>query len=263
MMRDAADEFLTTRTPDEAGLRRVLAVSLAVHVVIVVAIAVAPAGWFSATPPVREVMVISLAGSEGPRSTGTAPIAGKRVDQAVETPKPAPPPPTPPPPQAKPAAQVPVTPPKPATPAATPKPAAVTPPPVAPVSTGAKVQTGTAVADTGSSGTNQGLSFGGGGTGDAVDLSTFNPEWVAKFRQAIERAWQRQQGEAGMVTLRFTVRRDGSIVEGIRAQVVQTTGSYVLEQASIRALINARLPPLPEDYKDPQMVIRLEFKYVR
>jgi protein TonB len=263
MMRDAADEFLMTRTPDEAGLRRVLAISIAIHALVVVAVALAPEGWLTTAPPPREVMVISLAGSEGPRSTGSAPIAGKRVDQAVEKPKPAPPPPTPPPPQAKPAPQVPVAAPKPATPAAATKPAAVTPPPAAPVSTGAKVQTGSAVADTGSAGTNQGLSFGGGGTGDAVDLNTFNPEWVAKFRQAIDRVWQQQQGETGVVTLRFTVRRDGSIVEGIRAQVVQNTGSVVLANASIRALINARLPPLPEDYTRPEMVIRLEFKYAR
>ncbi len=265
-MNTGTIDYLAIRSRDDGTLPRIVGVSLAVHVVGIVIIALLPSSWLSpnTTPP--EVMVISLGGAVGPRSTGTAPIAGKQIDQLAETKRPAPPQPPPqarpdtiPPPTAKPTPPPPKStpPPKPTTA----PPAATTKPPVV----GNRVQTGTAAADTGAAGTNQGLTMtGGAGGGDAVDLNTFDPEWVAKFKDAINRVWNQFQPEAGSVVVRFTINRDGTIEGGFnQLQVLDTSGSFQLEMASKRALISAQLPALPDVYKDPTLIVRLKFDYVR
>lgn len=263
-MKAAVSDILASRSRDEAGLSTLVAYSLAAHLALGVAVALVPPGWFNSIPVEPELMVISLGGAVGPSTTGTAPIAGKRVDQAVEPNRPAPPKPPAaakpddmPPPTAKP------IPPKPAPktppPPTTAPPAATTKPPV----TGAKVQQGTATADTGATGTNTGLTIAGGaGGGDAVDLNNFNREWVAKFKKAVEDVWQQNQGEAGRVELRFTILRDGRVQEAMPS-VTSTTGSVVLQMASIRAIRNAKLPPLPADYSGKELIVRLGFDYKR
>ena len=138
-------------------------------------------------------------------------------------------------------------------------PAATTKPPV----TGAKVQAGKAAADTGASGTADGLTLGGGaGGGDAVDLNTFDPEWTAKFKDAISKTWSRVQPEVGFVVLRFTIERDGTIEGGFnQVQVLEKNVGFNLEMVSKRAVVTARLPPLPVSHKEPVLIVRLRFDY--
>ncbi len=262
-MNTGVTDILAARGVDDSRLTRIVAWSIAIHVGGLVIAALLPPSWLTNTPMKPDVMVISLGGAVGPRSTGTAPISGRQVDAVTESKRPEPPQPpaavkpdTIPPPQSKPA------PPKPAPPKPDPvtaPPAVTTKPPV----TGARVQQGTAAADTGASGINQGLTLtGGAGGGDAVDLSNFNPEWVAKFKDAINRTWQRLQPETGYAVLRFTIRRDGTVVEAV-PQVIESSGSFLLQQASRRALTDARLPPLPADYEGATLVVRLRFDYDR
>lgn len=260
-MRAAVSDVLAARTPDEAGLSRLIGWSVGVHVTGLAVALWLPSGWLGAQPEQPDVMVISLSGTFGERSTGTAPIAGRQVDQAVETPRPQPRPPAAtrpdvmPPPTTKP------IPPKPTPPQTTKAPpAATTKPPV----TGARVQSGTAAADTGASGANQGLTLsGGGGGGDAVDLNNFDPEWTARFRDAISRVWDRIQPDAGSVVLRFAIRRDGTLEPGVLPQVIEGGQHFQLVQTSRRALLNARLPPLPATYEGAQLWVRLRFDYER
>lgn len=264
-MKAAVSDILASRMRDEGGLSKLVGYSLAAHIVVVAAIALAPPGWFNTVAIEPELMVISLGGATGPSTTGTNRIAGIRVDERVETPRPEPPKP--------PAASKPDEMPLPATKPAPPKPAPATPPPpttappatvAKPPVTGAKVQQGTATADTGTAGTNTGLTITGGveGGGDAVDLNNFNREWVAKFKKAIQDVWQQNQGEAGRVELRFTILRDGRVQEDLPG-VLSNTGSIVLQMASIRAIRNAKLPPLPGDYSDDRLIVRLGFDYKR
>jgi outer membrane biosynthesis protein TonB len=262
-VKAAVSDILASRAHNEAGLSRLVGFSLAAHVVVALAVAFAPKGWFHSVPVEPELMVISLGGPTGPSTTGTNAIAGKRVDQVVEPTRPQPPQPPAavkpdemPPPSSKPVPPKPT----PATPPPTTAPtAATTKPPV----TGAKVQQGTAPTDTGATGTNTGLTItGGSGGGDAVDLNNFNREWVAKFKKAIEDAWQQNQGEAGRVELRFTVLRDGRVREDLPG-VLLTTGSFNLQMTSIRAVKTAKLPPLPADYSGSELIIRLGFDYKR
>lgn len=263
-MKAAVSDILASRTRNEAGLSKLVAYSLAVHLAFGAAVALVPPGWFNSIPVEPELMVISLGGATGPSTTGTARIAGKRVDQVVEPNRPQPPTPPAavkpddmPPPTAKPVPPKPV--PKTPPPPTTAPPAATTKPPV----TGAKVQQGTATADTGATGTNTGLTIAGGaGGGDAVDLNNFNREWVRKFEEAITKVWHQNQGEAGRVELRFTILRDGRLLEDMPG-VLSTTGSIVLQMASIRAIKTAALPPLPGDYSGDRLIIRLGFDYKR
>lgn len=260
-MRAAVSDILAARSHPEAGLSRLVGWSVAVHMAGLAVALFLPSGWLGAQPERPDVMVISLSGSFGERSTGAAPIAGKQVDVVVETPRPQPRPPAAtrpdamPPPTTKPVTAKPAPPPTPKAP-----PAATTKPPV----TGARVQSGTAAADTGASGANQGLTLtGGGGGGDAVDLNNFDPEWTAKFRDAINRVWDRIQPDAGYVVLRFAIRRDGSLEPDVLPQVIEGNQHFQLVMASRRALLNARLPPLPASYEGSQLFVRLRFDYER
>lgn len=262
-MHSGLSDVLASRPVDDGRLRTLISWSLVIHVAGLGLLAVLPTSWLGQTPPMEDVMVISLAGVEGPSTTGTAPIAGKQVDVLKEDKRPEPPKPPAttkpdviPPPQAKPTQPKPTPPPQKPT---TAPPAAVTKPPVA----GARVQEGTAKADTGATGVNQGLTVAGGsGGGDAVDLNNFYPEWVAKFKDAINRVWNRNQPETGYVVLRFTIRRNGSVVETVPA-ALEGSGQYLLNSAAQRAVLDARFPPLPDEYTGNELIIRLRFDYDR
>lgn len=258
-MKAAVSDILAARSHDEGGLSKLVGWSLAAHLVFGAIAVFLPTNWLGSQVPPPEIIVISLGGAVGPRSTGTAPIAGKQVDQVTERPTPpAPPaatrPDVMPAPASRPVPQKPTS----APPTQAP-PAATTKPPV----TGARVQTGKAAADTGASGTADGLTLGGGaGGGDAVDLNTFDPEWTAKFKEAISRTWARVQPEVGFVVLRFTIQRDGSIEGGFnQVQVLEKNVGFNLEMVSKRAVMTAKLPPLPASHKDPVLIVRLRFDY--
>lgn len=262
-MKAAVSDILAARSHDEAGLSKLVGVSVVAHLFVIIAVAVLPPGWLTPVTVKPDLMVISLGGAVGPASTGTAPIAGKQVDQVADSRRP-------PPPQPPAAAQPDVLPPPPAKPLP-PKPAPKTPPPVAappaatakPPVTGAKVQSGTAAADTGATGTNSGLTMvGGSGGGDSVDLNNFNREWVMKFEKAITDVWMKNQGEAGRVELRFTILRDGTVVEDLPG-VLSDGGNFRLRMASIRAIKSARIPQLPGDYSGDRLIMRLGFDYKR
>lgn len=263
-MNSGLADVLASRPVDDGRLRTLILRSLAVHVVGVTVLAVAPPSWLGHTPPQNDVMTISLSGAPGERTSGTAPIAGRQVDAVTEQKRPEPPRPPAatkpdpiPPPQAKPVPPKPVPPPQ--TSQTTAPPATTAKPPV----TGARVQEGTAQTDTGASGTNQGLTVSGGaGGGDAVDLNNFYPEWVAKFKDAINRVWQRNQPETGYVVLRFTIRRNGTVVEAVPT-TVEGSGQYALNAAAWRAVSDARFPPLPAEYTGTELIVRLRFDYDR
>jgi len=259
-VRADVSDILAARMPDDRGLSRLVGWSLGIHVAGLAIALFLPSGWLGAQPDKAEVMVISLGGSVGERSTGSTPIAGKQIDQAVERPRPQPPQPPAstrpeqmPPPQTTVTAQ-----PTPPPPKSTAPPAATTKPPV----TGAQVQAGSAAPDTGAQGRADGLTFGGGAVGgDAVDLNAFDPEWVAKFKNSITHVWDRFQPDAGFVVLRFGIRRDGSISTTVPATVIESSRHFSLEMTSRRTLSNARLPPLPASYEGSELIVRLRFDY--
>jgi len=258
-VKAAVSDILAARSHDEGGLSKLVGWSLAAHIAFGAIAIFLPTNWLGTQAPPPEIIVISLGGAVGPRSTGTAPISGRQVDQEATRPTP-PAPPAAARPDVMPAPASKPVPQKPTPPSPTPAPpAATTKPPV----TGAKVQAGKAAADTGASGTADGLTIGGGlGGGDAVDLNNFDPEWTLKFKEALSRTWARVQPEVGFVVLRFTILRDGSVEGGFpQIQVLEKNVSFNLEMVSKRAVMNAKLPPLPVSHKEPMLIVRLRFDY--
>jgi TonB family protein len=129
--------------------------------------------------------------------------------------------------------------------------------------TGAQVSQGSTQADTGLTGTASGLSFGGGGgTGGAVNFADFCcPEYLREILRRIDSAWRKNWPDRGKTTLRFSIRRDGTI-DLPNVRVDKSSGSGVLDRAAMSALTSAaRLPPLPSQYEGQTLIVVLDFPY--
>jgi TonB family protein len=259
-VRGAITDVIAARAKDEGGLGRRFVYSLAIHIVVGAAFILISSNFLSGKQVKPNVIEVSLAGSVGPKTTGVSPISSRRVDQPVEEPKrPAPVLPAPPPrPDTMPTpakAAPPKAPEKAPEKAAPPTPM----PPAKAPATGEKVTPGTAAIETGATSASQGLTQGGGGgTGGVVDLNTFDQVWVNAMTEAIRRQWNNLQTETGWTEVLFTVTRDGTV---IHREVPASSGSFFLNQEAQRAVMKALIPPLPRDFKEPTLRVRLRFNY--
>jgi hypothetical protein len=117
-----------------------------------------------------------------------------------------------------------------------------------PVETGAQIE-------------GSGLTFGGGEGGGTTSLADFCcPAYASRIISEVYGKWNRSQRGSGTTTLRFTIRRDGSIDPG-SITVAETSGSTVLDRNSRAALTQVRLPPLPREYTEEILIVNLEFPY--
>jgi protein TonB len=261
-MHDAVSAVLGTRAQGPGGFRGMMIASSVAHAALVAVLAVGSAGWLTRAPGEdRTVMTISLGGAPGPRAGGLTSMGGRPVQQVNEQP---PPPREVPraPATAPPPMTLPVEKPRPA-----PKPQTERPKNAAPESAsrkpleGPKVQPGNAVAQTGGRGLGFGLATGGGGTGGEINLADFCcPDYLATLLDNIRANWISKQQVAGMTTVRFTIRRDGSVTD---VQLARSSGFAVLDLTAQRAIMQARFPPLPTAYPNPQLTIHLNFEYQR
>lgn len=249
--------------PTSDGFQRMITISLVVHLVGLVAFALAPQSWRTRSTTDREVMTISLGGAPGPESGGMTPMAGRAVQRTVplqEAPKPEPirPPAAKPPEMVEPVKKDP--------PKAPPK---QTPPPETAPSTatartpttGPKVTPGQAKADTGVQSDAIGLSTGGGGgTGGQMDLGNFCcPAYIAQMLQIIQRNWQQRQGAGGATVMRFVIDRQGNLSD---ISVARSSGNFMLDQAANRALLVTTLAPLPREYPNATLTVNLQFNFI-
>jgi hypothetical protein len=199
-MTDVSD-VLRDRMQTPAGMRRMLTVSVAVHLALTAMLFLAPGGLLKrAADPPRTVMTISLSGSgEGPENGGMTRAGGIPVQTQI------PPVTAKPEPLRAPAAKTPeMTVPLPNT----------KPVKVAPAATvrqapddargrtptrGAQTAPGSTVADTGIRGQGFGLSTGGGaGSGSSLDVADFCcPEYIAIMVTRIRSAWSPEPGRDG------------------------------------------------------------------
>ena len=230
--------------------------SIAAHVVIAVALIVWP-DRSTAEPP-RTIMTISLGGAPGPK-TGGLTQAGAQAVQAPPPPEPVKPVEAPPAPKAPP-----MTLPDPKVPRRqVPKPTQA--PPEATAKTpnaGAEPKTGAARGDTRVRGQGFGLSSSGGAGGPIqLDVSDFCcPEYIDQMRLAIMRGWEQNQGVVGSTTMKFTSARNGTVQS---PQVELPSGFVALDNAAVRALQLARLPPLPQEFPNSTLTVHLRFDYQR
>ena len=84
--------------------------------------------------------------------------------------------------------------------------------------------------------------------------------YLSTIMMTIRPNWQRSQGVAGKVIIKFVIQRDGRITD----IEVKETGGEVLDRASMRALVvTGRVPPLPREFPDNTLNVELVFEYQR
>jgi TonB family protein len=126
---------------------------------------------------------------------------------------------------------------------------------------GAETTPGTAAAETGVRGTGFGLSTGGsGGAGVSLNMGDFCcPEYLNTVVRRITSIWDPRVGSTGMVVVRFTIDRSGLIRDVIPEQ---SSGNVIMDINAQRALLRVRqLPPLPAEYTNPTLTLRINFRY--
>jgi TonB family protein len=253
---DAVSPILVDRAREPEGLRRMITISLAVHVVATAVLLFMPAPMLRDDTP-KEVMTISLGGPPGPRQGGMTTMGGQAKEAAPLTSKPI---------EAPAASKAPemilpknVTRPEKSRP--TPK-QAETSSRTRPAPTATEAQTGTTALDTGAKGAGFGLTSGGGGTSGYLDVQNFCcPDYLTTMIQLIQQNWSGKQSVAGQTLMKFTIQRDGRLTN---VQMERSSGYFALDQTSQRALLLTRqLPPLPQAFTEPTLTVHLNFQYER
>lgn len=256
-------DILRDRMHEPAGLQRMVVVSLVFHAALATFVILSPARFLGrrAEEP-KNVMTITIGGGgEGQRTQGLTSIGGRPVQ--VATPE------EPPKREAvrAPAAKEPEM----TLPAKNARPTKAQPAPKieqAPEGAkgrtptkGSKVEFGTSVAVTGAKGQGFGLASGGGpGSGSSLDVSDFCcPDYIVVMMERVRNAWSANQGARGEVYIHFNINRNGSISA---ARVDASSGNTLLDNAALRAVLATRsLPPLPDQYSNPSLGVRLQFIY--
>ena len=264
-MREAASQVLVERGGEPEGLKKTLAVSIVMHLLVLVLLALNPSAWLRATEvdPDEVVMSIRLGGPEGPGEGGLTPIGGRPIQEVVPLPEARRPqwiqPPTPTPPEM-------VVPTEKARRRPEPETEVETAPDEArgrELTSGPELREGTAMADTGAQGIGVGLSTGGlGGTGGEISVGDFCcPEYLATMMELLRRRWDANQQVPGQVVIRFTIRRNGAIED---VGVQRGSGYVALDLSAQRAvLLTRQLPPLPSAFTEDSLTVRLTFEYRR
>ena len=262
---DVAD-VLRDRVSEPAGFERMAAVSALAHAALFAALILMPGGWLSRSEPApKTVMTITLdGGNGGPANGGMTAIGGRAVQ--VETPEaPKRPEPVTRPAVVTPQMTVPIpakTPAKPVKPSPTVKQAPDEARGRTPTK-GLVAREGSAVAETGARGLGFGLSTGGGvGSGSTLDVDNFCcPEYIGLMTEKIRTNWDARAEVAGQVIIKYTIQRDGTIVN---ADIEKPSGYTALDITSLRAVVGTRqLPPLPGQFPNPTLTVHLNFQYRR
>ena len=128
---------------------------------------------------------------------------------------------------------------------------------------GAETSAGSAVAVTGARGQGFGLSSGGGpGVQGTLDVGNFCcPDYLVTMVTRIRSNWNQRQNVTAVAIVKATIRRDG-VLENIE---LERSSTYpIADLAAQRAVIlTKQLPPLPEAYPNPTLVVHLDFRYER
>src|SRR5436190_1380303 len=257
---DAVTEVLLDRSHQADRLSRMVVVSLVAHATLLGAIALSPRLFPQPAPIDDHPIVISLAGGQGPVQ-GHNPTSAKAIQEVA-------------PDLTKPKADTPPAVTKPdmveAVKAAKPEPKTIPKP--EPKKTepqlhgrtptqGAEIRQGTARVDTGQTAPIPfgGLATGGGGSGARTDVSNFCcPEYLAIVQRTVIGNTNSQQGQAGTMTMKFVIRRDGTITD---VSVAEGNNQY-LELAARRGLDKTqKLPPLPSAYPGDRLTVLLDLRF--
>lgn len=266
-MYEGVTDVLLERAHEADGLSRMVLVSVFAHGVLIAALVAMPASWRSPSTQadVTPMMITLSNAGTGPDAGGLTPISGVPVQkEAPAESKPAPvAPPAPkapemvaPEPTAKPSPTNPKRVEKPVDKSSARKP-----------TTGPQVKAGDARVDTGGAP----IEFGGltrpsgggvGATSVTTDYANFCcPAYLNQMVELIKRNWNQNQGAAGQVQVKFTIRRDGMVSD---VQVEKPSGISLLDLESQRAMLKTRaLPPLPREFTENTLTVHIIFDYHR
>lgn len=255
-MTESVTDVLQLRAEPEKGFSRSVMGSLVVHGLGIVALFLAHQYVVTHKSPAPKVMTITLGGSPGPRTTGSVAAGARPVDQVAPQPKHEP---------IRTAASKPdvMTLPVKSEPKKTPETVdrtlPITPVPKPPT-IGPQIQKGTSLTETGSTSQSTGLTLGGGGGAgqNLLDVKDFCcPDYITLMLQRIENNWNKNVPGRGATVLRFVIHKDGSVSD----ITTESTTSTLLENNSRQAMMLARIPPLPAEFKDDHLVVHLRFPY--
>jgi len=257
MTEGTVTDIILSRAQLSESLRSMIVWSVAAHIALFAFMIFMPASWRGQMDEgPKTVMTISLGGAPGPLNGGMTNMGGRTVQA---------------PPPVEPVRNV-ETPPAPKTPEMALPSKTVRPvkpqPQQAPKDAAARTpatgqpQEGSTRVDTGARGQGFGLtSGGGGGTGVQVDFANFCcPEYLSQMITLIQRNWERNQGVAGSVVMKFTITRAGTIEN---VQLEKSSGFLAHELNAQRALLLTRLPELPLQFPNPSLTVHVTFEYQR
>lgn len=258
-------DVLRERMQEPGGLPATALLSLLAHAAILAALIVGPMRWMAhAIDDKKPVMTITLGGSgTGPDAGGLTSISAR----AVQTTEPAPKPEA----LRAPAAKTPeMTVPLDKTPVKAAKAPSKATEDIAKLpdargrqlARGEEINNSPAVAVTGAKGQGfGGLSTGGGnGLNASLEVGDFCcPDYIVLMNEKIRANWNRKQEVAGHVIVKFTIQRDGRLVEPM---IERSSGVAALDNAARRAVeVTRQLTPLPAGYTNPSLNIHLTFDY--
>jgi TonB family protein len=128
---------------------------------------------------------------------------------------------------------------------------------------GAQVAPGNSIAETGSAGPGLRVVDREAGPAPAhpsrLSATSAVPDTSRRWSIAIRGAWNQNQGSRGVSFVKFTIQRDGRLTDYI---VEKPSGSTPLDLAALRAVaVTKSLPPLPNEYPNPTLVVHLSFEY--
>ena len=264
-MHESVSDILIERARPTDGLNRMVLYSLLAHTLLLASVALMPASWRMSRSSDATPMMITLSGGTGPDAGGMTQMSNKPVQEVATDTKPAPVvPPAPkapemvaPEPKATPA---PKNPPKhterPVDKSSSRKP-----------TTGAEIKTGDARAETGAApipfgGLTRPSGGGTPGTAATTDFANFCcPAYLTQMVDLIKKNWNQNQGASGQVTVKFTIRRDGTLTD---IEIEKPSGISLLDLESQRALFKTKaLPPLPREFPENALPVHLIFDYHR
>lgn len=260
-MEAVVSDILRARRREPGGFGQTAVLSILVHAVALVSIALAPVMWPArkTTPPV--VMTISLGGTPGPRTGGISQIGGRNIVAAEPSTAPKLDRVALPAPKAESAMVLPDTKLKPRTPTKTD--ARSKDDSGRAGGRGTETEKGSTTVETGAKGMGFGLSnVGGGGAGGHLDVENFCcPEYLDDMLSRIRQNWKQQQEAVGTVLMKFTILRNGQITQ---LETEKSSSVYALDAASQRALmLTPKLAPLPNAFPDDHLTVHLSFEYQR
>jgi TonB family protein len=265
-MHEAVSDILLERSRDTDRIGQMVLISLLAHVVLLASLVLMPSSWRISRPSDVTPMTITLAGGGGPDTGGLNPMSGKPVQEvATEAKRPAITPPAAKPPEM-------VAPNPKTTPASKTPPKAIDKPldksTARKPTSGPEKKTGDARADNPGA---QPIPFGGltraagassSGAAAMTDYANFCcPEYLNQMVDLIKRNWNQNQGAAGQVQVKFTIKRDGTVT-GVELE--KPSNVSLLDLESQRALAKTRaLPPLPREFSENTLTVHLIFDYHR